>query len=346
MNAGDCLRVLQLPADATPDQIRQTYLDLVRVWHPDRFQSNSRLQQLAQERLCEINEAYSELKNHRPEASSQTASQPATDQAGAHEAPQWNETSWTGPRHSPRFGGPVRATIIAVLCAAPFLAAFQLIRLLRVPALDADLLAARAIKPGILTPMRVIDPSSDVRLAADMMTEWARGDAIDLWRPNPSTSKWTSQNPGATTHDAPSQQVAGVRETQAKRTATGARDIAPRATPRLRSGTELIATGRSSAAGELRLINHTNLEAIATVVTNRTAMRAVYITPHESAIIGSIRIGVYELHVELGTDLDIEHLSFRKNRSFLKPLGPFEFLEITSENGIIGKHYEIALNPR
>src|SRR5262245_22385658 len=58
----DPYRILGVPTDATEEQIRQTYRDLARVWHPDRFLSDRRLQEIAQERLREINEAYSALK--------------------------------------------------------------------------------------------------------------------------------------------------------------------------------------------------------------------------------------------------------------------------------------------
>ena len=30
-------RVLGLEAGSTPEQVRQAYKDLVKVWHPDRF---------------------------------------------------------------------------------------------------------------------------------------------------------------------------------------------------------------------------------------------------------------------------------------------------------------------
>ena len=53
--------VLHLARSASTEEIRQAYLDLVRVWHPDRFTSEARLQGLAEERLKEINEAYDAL---------------------------------------------------------------------------------------------------------------------------------------------------------------------------------------------------------------------------------------------------------------------------------------------
>ena len=50
--------LLGISPDASLPEIRRAYRTLVRTWHPDRFGSDLQLQQRAQERLKEINEAY------------------------------------------------------------------------------------------------------------------------------------------------------------------------------------------------------------------------------------------------------------------------------------------------
>jgi hypothetical protein len=232
------------------------------------------------------------------------------------------------------------------LCAAPFLAAVKLVGLLRVPVLDAQLIESRSLKPDILAPMRIINPSSDARVAADMMTQWARGDVIDLWRPTPASVQAHFGGSLGSTPSPPSPPVTGSRKDPGKGSANQPRSATESQAPQLASGTELIDAGRSRAPGTLKLANHTNLEAIVRVVSDRSTRRAVYIRPGESAVIRSVRIGVYDLHVELGNDLDVAHLRFRRNSYIPDPLGPFEFLEITSENGVSGKHYDVALNAR
>jgi hypothetical protein len=45
--------------------LKEAYRDLAKVWHPDRFSHDPRLQQKAQEKLKEINEAYEQLTTGR-----------------------------------------------------------------------------------------------------------------------------------------------------------------------------------------------------------------------------------------------------------------------------------------
>lgn len=56
------LQTLELDRNASCEEIKQAYLDLVIVWHPDRFSHNPRLQQKAEEKLKLFNQAYEYLK--------------------------------------------------------------------------------------------------------------------------------------------------------------------------------------------------------------------------------------------------------------------------------------------
>ena len=113
------------------------------------------------------------------------------------------------------------------------------------------------------------------------------------------------------------------------------------------SGSDLIRPGPLSGAGELRLANQTGLEAVVRLVGNNGAtVRALYVAPNGSVNIRSIAIGVYTLHVELGRDLDAGHLRFLSDSFTPAPLGPFQFLEIASDKGVSGSHFEVALKPR
>lgn len=53
---------LELEPGASTGQVREAYLDLVKVWHPDRHQQESeRLRQRAEQKLKEITAAYEKL---------------------------------------------------------------------------------------------------------------------------------------------------------------------------------------------------------------------------------------------------------------------------------------------
>jgi len=62
---GWCYEILGLRHGASEDEVKQAYRDLVKVWHPDRFSHDPRLQVKAQEKLKDINEAYTKLNTLR-----------------------------------------------------------------------------------------------------------------------------------------------------------------------------------------------------------------------------------------------------------------------------------------
>ena len=61
MDLKKCLEILELKNANSLIQVKQAYRDLVHVWHPDRFSSNSRIQERAEEKMREINIAYEKL---------------------------------------------------------------------------------------------------------------------------------------------------------------------------------------------------------------------------------------------------------------------------------------------
>src|SRR5918997_733095 len=66
MNEERFYETLGLRPGATRDELKTAYRDMAKVWHPDRFAHDPRLQQMAQEKLKEINEAYKQLTSPRP----------------------------------------------------------------------------------------------------------------------------------------------------------------------------------------------------------------------------------------------------------------------------------------
>ena len=64
MNLQQSLKILELETTTTLREAKRAYKDLVRVWHPDRFQNTPRLKQKADEKLMEINLAFNYLRDY------------------------------------------------------------------------------------------------------------------------------------------------------------------------------------------------------------------------------------------------------------------------------------------
>ena len=63
MDIRQCFDVLELDSNASMDDAKQAYKDMVNIWHPDRFSNNPRLKQKAEDKLKEINEAYEMMQS-------------------------------------------------------------------------------------------------------------------------------------------------------------------------------------------------------------------------------------------------------------------------------------------
>ncbi|HEX7176170.1 MAG TPA: DnaJ domain-containing protein, partial [Pyrinomonadaceae bacterium] len=94
--------VLGLKPDASEQEVKNAYRDLAKVWHPDRFAHDPRLQQKAQEKLKEINEAY-EAINSPASGRRHRARRPTPP-------PPSSSTSTSAPR--PPRGGPADFTTV------------------------------------------------------------------------------------------------------------------------------------------------------------------------------------------------------------------------------------------
>jgi hypothetical protein len=90
--AKEALDVLALRPGATPVEIKEAYRDLVKVWHPDRFGSDPRLREKAEDKLKLIIKAYEVLQSE-----SGTAERDAGGPETAARSTK-NDASW--PRNS------------------------------------------------------------------------------------------------------------------------------------------------------------------------------------------------------------------------------------------------------
>lgn len=128
-------RILGVPPDATWKQLRQAYKSLVNMWHPDRFQQDTRQRKLAEEKTKEIIQSYQELAEYYKKFGAlpqvtKTAKSPVTNDLSPRDAPdthpvyasQDTETSSTvvtppWARKSRRFNLTPRRAIAGVALA-------------------------------------------------------------------------------------------------------------------------------------------------------------------------------------------------------------------------------------
>ena len=77
-----CYRLLEVEPGASLDATRQAYRELLKVWHPDRFPNDLKIQQRANRKTAQINDAYAKINAFLSGASTQSQ---ARAQASAHE---------------------------------------------------------------------------------------------------------------------------------------------------------------------------------------------------------------------------------------------------------------------
>jgi hypothetical protein len=92
----EALDVLALRPGATLTEIKEAYRDLVKVWHPDRFGSDPRLREKAEDKLKQINKAYLVLQSDR--TGGKNASEPEDAVGSARDGGSWPRTSSSPPR--------------------------------------------------------------------------------------------------------------------------------------------------------------------------------------------------------------------------------------------------------
>lgn len=61
LNIRSCYGILEVADSASKTEIKQAYREMVKVWHPDRFTNDAKLQSKAENKMKAINEAYHKL---------------------------------------------------------------------------------------------------------------------------------------------------------------------------------------------------------------------------------------------------------------------------------------------
>ena len=73
MTKETAFQTLGISEDASPQQIKQAWRDMLAVWHPDKHMGNERLRRKAEEQTKRINEAYDRIQTGNFKSSSQNS---------------------------------------------------------------------------------------------------------------------------------------------------------------------------------------------------------------------------------------------------------------------------------
>jgi hypothetical protein len=191
MTESDALRIFNLQAGCSAEDVRQTYLDLVKVWHPDRFQSDGRLTARAERELQDINEAYSILQTStRSKTSTQDGPAAARPPSPERESPFRPRPGSSGASGSqPKFS-LVRSIVMGIglgLVATAVITVMLLISRDPVPA-TGSAATASASPPGHTT-------SSSIT-AAEHLPSTPTGAVLEAPRPESGTEILAPQRSG------------------------------------------------------------------------------------------------------------------------------------------------------
>ena len=163
----NCHEVLGVSEGASAQELKVAYRDLAKVWHPDRFAHDPRLQQKAQEKLKEINEAYEQLTSGKIRSHKRTSGEAQTPRT-TQGAPQY--TPHHTAQHAPR-----AAWRVAVLPACVF--TFVLL------VSGALLIAGR--EPSAQQPAPEVESGNVEQTSADSASDMVREQQRAGRKPNP-----------------------------------------------------------------------------------------------------------------------------------------------------------------
>ena len=110
------LQLLELEAGAAPAEVKAAYRDLVRVWHPDRFETDARLRARAVAKVTQLNAAYRLLTS----AGSTPVDPPPRRAAAAMPDRRKRPRPSSPPRRSPRETAGAALAAAAVIAAMAF----------------------------------------------------------------------------------------------------------------------------------------------------------------------------------------------------------------------------------
>jgi hypothetical protein len=171
----ECYSVLGLSFGASPDTVKQAYRDLVKVWHPDRFPNDPRLQAKGRDQLKNINTAYERIQASWAQPPSPSGAptpsrpQPAATQGTEAASPKRNGAA-SPPRTAERVP-PVQGSRLDQLQPLALWGSVVVVGLWPVLLLIAD---GRLVVEGGVATVGIDHPSMSSKTARRHTRSWYR----------------------------------------------------------------------------------------------------------------------------------------------------------------------------
>jgi hypothetical protein len=339
-------RVLNLEPTASPEDVYAAYRDLVRIWDPQRFVTQPRLELMAEAKLKEIIEAYNALTS-KPEVSA-TPAPPEAPQLLSPVPDHVVDRNVPNPVFAP--GTPVAPDPGQRPEEPPVPRPLSAWEQERPPSYPQA--APPPVAPTIQFAPPPPPPQSDVwRLAAQfsafLIPVVLVGLGLYLYDSGSSRSerqdKSLSQESAGAAKNRAAHPGDGVPAHHApKKAARSAEEEAAEAAPiSLPNGAQLMPPLGPRGAGRFRIANRSGQDAVIRVALQSvpgTPVRLVYVQAGTEVPIEGFGTGVYMVSISLGP-------LTRAPRKFAPPLGPFQFMQIESVDGPQSDDYQLVLKP-
>jgi curved DNA-binding protein CbpA len=117
----DPYAVLGVSPDASDDEIKRAYRELVRKYHPDNYRDNP-LSELAEQKMKEINAAYDKIERIRSGKEPTYGDNSSQNNQYEYQRQQPNQQYYRPPQYNNYNGGPPRNPDYCDCCAKLWLA--------------------------------------------------------------------------------------------------------------------------------------------------------------------------------------------------------------------------------
>ena len=301
--------ILEVRPDASWEEIQRAYLDLVKVWHPDRFGADRRLQRRAERTLQKINDAYRRLEalhaSKAPTAPTQergfaAAPRPERERPNGSsvQPPQQpaGEPQTVRPQERSTFPTVALPTILGILAIASWLTFLHYLAAPKAGPLIIRDSGTASTAPAFTQNEKIIE-------VAAVPDQHSPGDAPPSRRVQPLAS-W-----------------------------------APLVRPE--NGEQLADPAGPEGTGAIQIVNHRDTDIVAEIrqVDTQRIARSVYVRSHEQVTIPGIGLGIYRANFRTAASRGagsgpVEYYNLRD---------PLQFYEVRSSGETQSVHYVITI---